>query len=52
MRDGLVVVEVALAFVLALAVAGVVRELSRLEKADIGHGHRQRDDGAHDAAHC
>ena len=36
LRDGLVVVEVALAFVLALAVAGVVRELSRLEKADSG----------------
>jgi predicted permease len=36
LRDGLVVVEVALAFVLALGVAGVMRELSRLERTDSG----------------
>jgi len=36
LRDGLVVVEVALAFVLALGVAGVIRELSRLERTDSG----------------
>ncbi len=36
MRDGLVVVEVALAFVLALGVAGVVGELGRLERTDSG----------------
>ena len=35
-RDGLVIVEVALAFVLALGVAGVMRELSRLERTDTG----------------
>jgi putative ABC transport system permease protein len=35
-RDGLVVVEVALAFVLALGIAGVMRELSRLERTDSG----------------
>jgi putative ABC transport system permease protein len=36
LRDGLVVVEVALAFVLALGVAGVVGELGRLERTDSG----------------
>ena len=36
LRDGLVVLEVALAFVLALGVAGVMRELSRLERTDSG----------------
>jgi len=36
LRDGLVVVEVALAFVLSLGVAGVMRELSRLEGTDSG----------------
>jgi predicted permease len=36
MRDGLVIAEVALAFILALGVAGVVRELNRLQKADTG----------------
>ena len=35
-RDGLVIAEVALAFVLALGVAGVMRELSRLERTDTG----------------
>jgi putative ABC transport system permease protein len=35
-RDGLVIVEVALAFVLALGVAGVMSELSRLERTDTG----------------
>jgi putative ABC transport system permease protein len=36
LRDGLVVLEVALAFVLAFGVAGVMRELSRLERVDSG----------------
>ena len=36
MRDGLVIAEVALAFILALGVAGVVRELGRLQKTDSG----------------
>ena len=36
LRDGLVVVEVALAFVLALGVAGVMRELNRLERTNSG----------------
>ena len=35
-RDGLVIIEVALAFVLALGVAGVMRELNRLERTDTG----------------
>jgi putative ABC transport system permease protein len=35
-RDALVVVEVALAFVLAFGAAGVMRELSRLERTDSG----------------
>ncbi len=36
MRDALVVVEVALAFVLAFGAAGVMRELNRLERTDSG----------------
>ncbi len=36
LRDGLVVVEVALAFVLALGAAVVVRELIRLQRTDAG----------------
>jgi predicted permease len=36
LRDGLVIVEVALAFVLVLGVAGVIRELGRLERTDAG----------------
>ena len=36
LRDGLVVAEVALAFVLALGVGGVMRELGRLERTDTG----------------
>ncbi len=51
LRDGLVVVEVALAFVLAL---GCRRRRARVEPSGanrFGHGHRQRDDRAHDAAH-
>jgi putative ABC transport system permease protein len=35
-RDGLVIAEVALAFVLALGVAGVMRELGRLERSETG----------------
>jgi putative ABC transport system permease protein len=35
-RDALVVAEVAVAFVLAFGVAGVVRELNRLERTDSG----------------
>ena len=51
LRDGLVIVEVALAFVLALGVAGVMRELSRLERTDTGMVTDERDDASHDAAH-
>ncbi len=36
LRDALVVIEVALAFVLAFGVAGVIRELGRLERVDPG----------------
>ena len=36
LRDALVVAEVALAFLLALGVAGVMRELGRLERTDTG----------------